>query len=244
MCAHVRAVEQMGSGAQVAARSAGDVVFDNGVDAYGLVKRAAIAGDHVGEARVGAKLAVFAHMRVANQVGLGPYHGVASNGGVRANPSLGGVDEGDALSHELVVDAVAGDGGELSQLGARVDAKAVAVVFAVVDAHGMAGGFKDLEHVGQVILALGVIAGDVANVGGKQRSVKGVAAGVAFEQLRGLLRRAVLLLDDAGDDAVGIKFDAAVPKGVGRGHGEHGGRQFAVCHGLGKHAHGFGLDKG
>ena len=154
----------MGAGAQVAARSAGDVVFDNGVDAYGLVKRAAIAGDHVGEARVGAKLAVLAHMRVANQMGLGPYHGVRRNGGVRANPSLGGIDEGDALGHELVVDAVAGDGGELRQLGARVDAKAVAVVLAVVDAHGMAGGFKNLEHVGQVVLALGVVAGDVADV--------------------------------------------------------------------------------
>ena len=182
-------------------------------------------------------------MRVANQMGLGPYHGVAADGGVRANPSLGGVDEGDALSHELVVDAVAGDGGELSQLGARVDAKAVAVVFAVVDAHGMAGGFKDLEHVGQVVLALRVIAGDIAYVGGKQGAIEGIAPGVAFKKLRGLLRRAILLLDDARDHTVAIELDAAVAKGVGRGHGEDGGRKRSVRYGLGEHANGIGLDK-
>ena len=63
--------------------------------------------------------------------------------------------------------------------------------------------FEDLEHVGQVVLGLCVVVANLVDVGGELRAVKGVAAGVALQQCGSLLGRAVLLLDDALDLAVG-----------------------------------------
>ncbi len=128
----------------------------------------------------------------------------------------------DALGHEALVDAVAGDGGELGELHAAIHTQAVAVILAVGDGHGMAVALKDLNHVGQVILGLRVVVADLADVGGKERSVEGGAAGVALEELGVLLGRAVLLLDDAVDGPVLGQLNAAVAKGHGRGEGEHG----------------------
>ena len=85
----------------------------------------------VGEAAVGAELALLAHGDVADQVRLRPHDGVAADDGVGADPGLRGVDEGNALGHPVLVDAVARDGGELRELDAAVDAQAVAVVVTV-----------------------------------------------------------------------------------------------------------------
>ena len=81
---------------------------------------------------------------------------------------------------------------------------------------------EDFEHVGQVVLGLCVVVADLVDVGGKLRAVEGVAAGVALQQRGGLLGRAVLLLDDALDLTIGAQLDAAVAKGIGRGHGHDG----------------------
>ena len=66
----------------------------------------------------------------------------------------------------------------------------------------MAVGAQDLNHVGQVVLALGVLIAHLADVAGEKRAIKGIAAGVALEEAGGLLGRAVLLLDNARDGAV------------------------------------------
>ena len=137
---------------------------------------------------------------------LRPHDSVAADDGVGADPSLCGVDEGDAFGHPVLVDAVARDGGELCELDAAVDAQAVAVVIAVEDGDRLTVAFKDLEHVGQVVLGLRVVVTDLVNVGGELRAVEGVAAGVALQQRGGLLGRAVLLLDDAFDLAVGASL--------------------------------------
>ena len=142
-----------------------------------------------------------------------------------------------------IVDAVAGDCRELGELGARVHAEALAVVVAVEGANGLAVGLEDLEHVGQVVLALGVVASDLADVGGEQRAVEGVAAGIALEERRRLLGRAVLLLDVALDGAVLCEHDAAVAERIGRGDREGRGGRLAVRDGLGEGADGLGGDE-
>ncbi len=148
------------------------------------------------------------------------------------------------MGHQAAVDLLLCQSGELGQLDAGVDAQALAVILAVGDGRGVPVGAQDLDHVGQVVLVLGVLAANLANVGGEKRAVKGVAAGVALQQVCVLLGRAVLLLDDADDVAVGGLLDAAVAKGVGRGHGEDGGGVAAVAHGVGKRADGRWLDQG
>ncbi|WP_337370911.1 hypothetical protein [Parolsenella catena] len=86
-------------------------------------------------------------------------------------------------------------------------------------------GLENLEHVGQVVLALGVVASDLADVGGEQRAVEGVAAGVALGEGGCLLGRAVLLLDVALDGALCHDDDATEAERVGRGKREgQGGR--------------------
>ena len=123
---HVRsglgAVEHVGARAQVGARAAVDAVLDDGLDGDGLIDGAAAADGGVGEAAVGAELALLAHGDVADQVRLRPHDGVAADNGIGADPGLRGVDEGNALGHPVLVDAVARDSGELRELNAAVDA--------------------------------------------------------------------------------------------------------------------------
>ena len=200
---HVRAglgsVEHVGARAQVGARAAVDAVLDDGLDS----DDAAAADGGVGEATVGAELALFAYGDVTDQVRLRPHDGVSADGGIGADPGLRGIDEGNALGHPVLVDAVARDGGELCELDAAVDAQAVAVVVAVEDGDCLAVTLEDFEHVGQVVLGLRIVVADLVDVGGKLCAVEGVAAGVALQQRGGLLGRAVLLLDDALDLTIG-----------------------------------------
>ena len=243
MRAHVRAVQKVRARAQVGARTAGHTVLDRDVDGDRLVERAIVARHDIREAAVRAELAALADAAGADEVSLRPHDGVATNLRIGADPGLGGIDEGDALGHEPLVDAVAGDGGELSELHAAIHAQAVAVVLAMGDGHGMAVAFKDLNHVGQVVLGLRVVVADLADVGGKERSIEGIAAGVALEELGVLLGRAVLLLDDAVDGPVLGQLDAAVAKGHGRGEGEHGAGVRTVGDGVGEGGDGIGLDE-
>ena len=243
MRAGLGSVEHVGARAQVGARAAVDAVLDDGLDGDGLIDGAAAADSGVGEAAVGAKLALLAHGDVADQVRLRPYDGVAADGSVGADPSLRGVDERDALGHPVLVDAVARDGGELRELDTAVDAQTVAVVVAVEDGDSLAVAFEDLEHVGQVVLGLRVVVADLVNVGGELRAVKGVAAGVALQQRGGLLGRAVLLLDDALDLTIGAQLDAAVAERIGRGHGHDGAGELAGGDGLRELGDGVGGDE-
>ena len=107
----------------------------------------------------------------------------------------------------------------------------------------MAVALEDLDHVGQVVLSLRVVVADFADVGGEQRTVEGVAAGIAFQQLGILLGRAILLFDDAVDRAVCGELDAAVAEGRRRSEGEHRTGVCAVGDRVGEGADGVGLDE-
>ena len=243
VCAGLGAIEHVGARAQVGARAAVDAVLDDGLDGDGLIDDAAAADGGVGEAAVGAELALLAHGDVTDQMRLRPHDGVAADGGVGTDPGLRGVDERDAFCHPVLVDAVARDGGELRELDAAVDAQAVAVVVTVEDGDRLAVTLEDFEHVGQVVLGLRVVVADLVNVGGELRAVKGVAAGVALQQRGGLLGRAVLLLDDALDLTIGAQLDAAVAERIGRGHGHDGAGELAGGDGLRELGDGVGGDE-
>ena len=128
------------------------------------------------------------------------------------------------------------------ELCAGIHAEALGRVGRDEREHIAAGGATDLEHVGQVELALGVIAAHLHERLEERLRVEAVEPGVAFRD-RGLGGVGVLLLDDALDAPVGVADDAPVAEGVVELHREH-------HHGrarLGAHAReladGFGRDE-
>lgn len=100
------------------------------------------------------------------------------------------------------------------------------------DGDGLACTFEDFEHVGQIVFALSVVVGNLADMLLELGAIEGVAAGVALKERLGLLGCAIFLLDDTGDGAVFVKFNASVAKGLGRSEGESGRGVGAAVYGL------------
>lgn len=92
--------------------------------------------------------------------------------------------------------------------------------------------FEDFEHVGQIVFALRVVVGNLADMLLELGAIEGVATGVALKERLGLLGCAIFLLDDTGDGTVFVKFNASVAKGLGRSEGEGGSGVGAAIYGL------------
>ena len=131
----------------------------------------------------------------------------------------------------LLVDAALHDLGDLCELHARVDAQQLGVVGGEQRGDGLAHLAVDAHHVGEVVLALGVVVADLVDVLGQAPPAEAVDARVALGERGLLLGGAVLVLDDGHHAAVGVALDAAVAGGVGGAHGEHRAG-VVVCLGL------------
>jgi hypothetical protein len=116
-------------------------------------------------------------------------------------------------------------------LGDGVGAKELVGVIGVEGNDALAGCGEHLRHVGQVKLGVGIVAGELVEVGEQGRGLEGVEAHVDFTE-RELLRGQHFLLDDGGDfrragrgmGALSPENNAAVACWVGRlscgeGHG-------------------------
>ena len=141
-----------------------------------------------------------------------------------------------------VIDAALHDLGDLSQLDAGVDAQALGGVVGGKRQHGAAGVAANLEHVGEVELALSVVVADLGQRVEQGTGVEAVEAGVALVDRR-LLGRGVLLLDDALDLAVGVADDATVTSGIVQLHGEHHHSGVVLVAHLRQAGDGLGLDE-
>ena len=84
-----------------------------------------------------------------------------------------------------------------------------------------AGGAGQGQHVGEVLLALGVVGGDVGQRVAQHGGVEGVDAGVDLADVAFGVR-GVLVFADAGDGSVRGAEDAAVAGGVVQDGGEDG----------------------
>lgn len=100
------------------------------------------------------------------------------------------------------------------------------------DGDGLTRAFKDFEHVGQIVFALRVFVGDLADMLLELGAIEGVAAGVALKERLRLLGCAIFLLDDTSDGAVFVKLNASVAKGLGRSEGEGGSGVGTAIYGL------------
>ena len=93
----------------------------------------------------------------------------------------------------------------------------------------MPGAYQNLDHIGQVIFARGVVGLELANVFPEQIGAETVDADVAFPNSQ-LLGRAGLLLDDGKHVAASVANHAAIACGVVefRGHKRSGSIRMAL----------------
>ena len=134
------------------------------------------------------------------------------------------------------------DLGDLRQLDAVVDAQELLVVVAVDCRDGLAHAHVDAYHVGEVVLALGVVVGDLVDIGREALAAEAVGAGVALEESDALLGRAVLVLDD-GAHAVVLDEHTAVARDVRRRHGEQRAGVVVSAGGIYQGSYGLGANE-
>ena len=215
--AGLRALAQVRRRAQIGARAAGGAVVDARLHSHRLVHHAAPAHHGVGETRVRPDHAVLAHLRAAHQKRLWQKLHVALDAHVGTDPHLIGIDHGHARRQVLGVDAPLQMLRRLGQLDARVHAQALRSVRAGKRQHRPSGATADLQHVGEVELALGVVVAHLLQSLEQRTGVEAVEAGIALADGR-LLGRGVLLLHDARHAPLRIAHDAPVAEGVVRLH--------------------------
>ena len=136
----------------------------------------------------------------------------------------GGVGHADALAHPPQVDPRPQLGLGLGELRAVVDAERVGGVVGLDPEHDVPGLAQDLDDVGEVVLALGVLGAEPAQRGREEPATEAVDRRVDLVDGE-LVGIGVGLLDDAVDPALGVAHDAAVagrivdPGGQQRGRG-------------------------
>ncbi len=138
---------------------------------------------------------------------------------MRTDPHEPGVGHRDAAQHVRLVDAQLQHLGCLGELDSGVHPHRLEGLLGGGGAHEQSLAVEHLDHIGEVVLALGVLGGKAVEMGEQHRGVEAVRAGVDLGEVV-LVGTQVLLLDDRGDSAIAIAHDAAVVAGVGQVRGE------------------------
>ena len=81
----------------------------------------------------------------------------------------------------------------------------------------MAGTAQNRKKIGEVVLALRVVGGEIVEIVEEMRAVEDVDAGVYLADLHLIIGR-VLRFDDARDRSIGVAHDAAVHRGIVEHH--------------------------
>ena len=148
----------------------------------------------------------------AAQAGAGLDPGVGGDLDLGVDPGGAGIDDGDAGEHVRLEDAGPRLGLDRGEVGAVVDPHGHGKVLGQMGAHGVAGRAQRRQHVGQVVLALGVVVGEPAERLSQRPGLEDIGPGVDLPD-RQLLRRRVpgrLGLDHPLDPTLGIPHDPPV----------------------------------
>src|SRR5690606_36933556 len=208
-----------GAGAEVGEGADGRTGADLRAYRDGVGDHGALADLGVGQGGAGADLGAGRDGGAAVTLGAGVDHGVGGEGDVDVDPGGLRVDDGDPGAHVALQDAAVEDPARVGELNAVVDPLDLEVVARDEGAHLVAVLAQDGQYVGEVLLALSVVAGDALDRVGEEGAVEGVDAGVHLVD-GPLLRGSVALFDDAEHGAVGVADDAAVAGGVGHACGQ------------------------
>ena len=154
---------------------------------------------------------------------VGIEHGVRADRDRVVHVGRGRIEDGDALGHQPVQRQPALDGGDLRELLAVVHAQRLG---GITDRHALDPATRarqQLDHVGEVQLALVVVRAELAERGPQALRVEAVDAGVDLVDLL-LVVGGVAILDDALD-APALPEHAAVALRSLDHRGQHGGHR-------------------
>ena len=192
-----------------------------GAGTVGADHLGALADVDVGQGRVRADDGVPRHRGGAVQLGVGQQADVLVQGDGGIDPGGCRINDGDAGPHPGLDGAPVVFGAERRELDPVVGAFNLPAVFRDDGGDAAAGGAREAQDVGEVLLALGVVGGDVHEGVAQHGGVEGVDSGVDLPD-RAFGFRGVLVLADARDRSVRGAEDAAVPGGVVQDGGEDG----------------------
>ena len=219
--ADLAVVAEHRAGAQVGERADAGARPDDREVAVRAHDRGASADLDVGQRGVGADRRALADDRRAVQLRAGQEGHVPLELDVHVDPGGRRVDHRHALAHPVLEDPPVHLGAQGRQLHPVVDALDQDRVVGAQRAHVAAVGPRDRQHVGQVHLALRVVAAQPPERAAQDVGVEHVDGGVDLGD-RALLVVGVLLLDDAEHvTRAGLAQDAAVARRVGHLGGEH-----------------------
>ena len=159
----------------------------------------------------------------AEQLDAGQERDVGGEHHVGVDPGGRGVHHGDALDHPAGDDPLVHHPPGPRQLHPVVDALGLLHVVDLVRAHVQPGLARELDGVGEVVLALGVVVGQPRQRVDEERRVEGEDPRVDLPD-RPLLVGGVLLLDDRLDLAVVVAHHPAVAERVGHDPAEDADR--------------------
>ena len=219
---------QVGGGAQVGERPDRGSIVHARAGQVGVQDRHAVADLAVDQRAHRADHAVVADPRGAAQLHERLDDGVAPDRHRDVDRRRARVHDRHPAEHELALDAPLGDRMRVREVGAVVDAVGEVGVADRMSEHRLARLAQRGQHVGQVQLALGVVAVELLEHGHQRAAVERVDAGVDLADLQLLGRRvagAALGLDHALHRAVGGPDHAAVGARVvelHRGHRRRG----------------------
>ena len=158
------------------------------------------------------------HHALEDHVGLD--HHVPATDQFAADVDAVGVHQRDAGGHQLAREPAAQDLLRRGQLGLVVDAEDFVLRLGGHGSHGHAVLHREADHVGEVVLLLGVVRLQPGDPFGELAGRAGDEAGIDLAELP-LLGRGVLLLDDRDHRAALAAQDAAVARGIGHLGREH-----------------------
>ncbi len=160
-----------------------------------------------------ADAAVLPNGGVAKDLRKRLHNGVHADGDIRVHSDRLRFLDGHAGQHEFAHLALAQQTVHTGQFFAVVDAQHLARIVDAISGDGVPGPVQDLDHVGQVVFARGIIRPEFLNVPPKRRRLIAVQAHVGLPDGE-LFRRAGALLHHACDLAVAVAQHASVAGGI------------------------------
>ena len=208
------------AGADVGKRADLRVAANDRVKAVRAHHMCAFTNLHVGQGGVGADLGAIGDGRGTPQLGVGVNGDILANGHVDADPGGVGINDGSAAAHGVLDHAAVEQATGRGQLHAVVHSGELLRISSNVRADAVAVFAGNLQNIGDVELALGVIGVELRQSVTKHGTVEREDAGVDLAHLS-LFLRGVLLFHDGGDGSILGAQHAAVTGGILQRHGQN-----------------------
>ena len=138
----------------------------------------ALGDVHVGQGRVGADQRALADLGGATELGVGLDHRVAFQRDGDVDPGRGRIDQADPGAHPALVDPIAQQRPQLSELDPVVGAQRLVGIGGPMGGDRVPGRHEQPENVGEVLLALVVVGGQLGQRIAQQGGVERVRTGV------------------------------------------------------------------